>query len=158
MNDNIKSELQYYTETVSYLHLFSVFCGFFLASFLSCVPKVARPEYVCILCTRYSQASVGLYLVYPMLPGQCLFLSCVLNFARTVSVCIYCSANLFFICTVVQRCCLFALLNRLVYLYCCTDLLFICTVVQTCCFLHCCTNVLSISTDVQGCCLFLLLN
>jgi hypothetical protein len=60
-------------------------------SVLSCVPDVVRPVSVFILCTQCCQASVCFYLVYPMLPGQCLFVSCVLNVARPVSVFIFCT-------------------------------------------------------------------
>jgi hypothetical protein len=49
--------------------------------------NVAMSVSVCILCNQCCQASVCLYLVYPMLPGQCLFVSCVPNVARPVSVC-----------------------------------------------------------------------
>jgi hypothetical protein len=59
--------------------------------FLSCVPNVARPVSVFILCTQCCQARVCLYLVYPMLPGQCLFVSCVPNVAKPESVCILCT-------------------------------------------------------------------
>jgi hypothetical protein len=37
------------------------------------------------------QASVCFYLVYSMLPGQCLFLSCVPNVVRPLSVFILCT-------------------------------------------------------------------
>jgi hypothetical protein len=55
--------------------------------FLSCVPNVARPVSVFILCTQCCQVSVCFYLVYPMLPALCLFVSCVSNVVRSVSVC-----------------------------------------------------------------------
>jgi hypothetical protein len=38
--------------------------------FVSCVPNVARPVSVCILCTQCCQASVCLYHVYQMLPTR----------------------------------------------------------------------------------------
>jgi hypothetical protein len=59
--------------------------------FVSCVPNVARPVSVCIMCTQCCHASVCLYHVYPMLPGQCLFVSCVPNVVRPVSVYIMCT-------------------------------------------------------------------
>ena len=48
-------------------------------------------SFVFILCTQCCQASVWFCLMYPMLPGQCLFLSCVPNVARPVSVFILCT-------------------------------------------------------------------
>jgi hypothetical protein len=53
--------------------------------------KQTRAWSVCILCTQCCQARVCFYLVYPMLPGSCLFLSCVPNFVRPVSFCILCT-------------------------------------------------------------------
>jgi hypothetical protein len=44
------------------------------------------PVSVFILCTQCCQARVCFYLLYPMLPCQCLFVSCVPNVARPVSV------------------------------------------------------------------------
>jgi hypothetical protein len=58
---------------------------------LSCVPNVARPVSVFILCTQCCQASVCLYIVYSVLSGQGLFLSCVTGLVRAVSVFILCT-------------------------------------------------------------------
>jgi hypothetical protein len=49
------------------------------------------PVSVCILRTKCYQANVCLYLVYPMLPGPCLFVSCVPNVARPLFVYILCT-------------------------------------------------------------------
>jgi hypothetical protein len=53
--------------------------------------NVARLMFVCIMCTQCCQASVCLYRMYPMLPGQCLFASCVPNVDRPVSMFILCT-------------------------------------------------------------------
>jgi hypothetical protein len=53
--------------------------------------NVARPVSVCVVCIQCCQVRVCLYLVYPMLPGPCLFVSCVPNVAMPVSVFILCT-------------------------------------------------------------------
>jgi hypothetical protein len=74
-------------------------------------------SFVFILCTQCCQASVWFCLMYPMLPGQCLFLSCVPNVARPVSVFILCTqcwqaSVCFILCT---QCCQASVCLYLVY-------------------------------------------